>query len=431
MALALSAAALRLLPLGWLHPLHPDELAFFRASERFSRFARGEGVDAVVMMRWLQVPLWIFTFRRANRWMDNLGISAFGRWSALAVALASSWMMIPAIEYRIDAVVCALTLAALLLAMRMRERPAWWMAVVAIVAFAMLGRLDEWRRVNVDPGGIVLLVFGTIGVIRVLLHWRAWREWRFASAVLCVAAIVFVARMNIVGLLLLPFAAMELDRVRRREVVFAMVIVAWCVAVYASVFRGNDRDRAYQDVIMKEAQARTMAEERVWSGAGWAIRRDRAEPYSAAAIVTDSAVIERLGRQPALRRHYVPVWRDLWIPAPNARLTESERSARWTVLRDGIYATYATPALAADPWFERPDAQRTSLRLGIPSIPAELRLSVDGVPLESVASLRRGQHIDAQWSGKGAIGVFIVPLAETDLFQQPPPGATLEASSSR
>jgi hypothetical protein len=589
-ALALSAAALRLLPLGWLHPLNYDEVEFFRATDwvrqglvpyrdfwehhtplqwilfaPFSLLARGEGVNAVVTMRWLQVPLWIVTFRLANRWMRDLGIAAFGRWAALAAALAASWMMIPAIEYRIDAPACALYLAALVLAMGMRERPwiafacgvalflcgfanlrmvpllgvtvlllcvverrrALWMlaggalsAIVVLGIFAMLGGLDELQRqvwlenrisdrfgpvgerqfrhrllvvfgihilgtqwqfqpATVDPGGVVLLVFGTIGLVRVLLQWRAWREWRFASALLCVAAIAFVARMNVVynyhfllvGLLLLPFVAMELERLRRREIVFALLIAAWCVAAFASVLRGKELDRAYQDRIMKEAHARTAATEKVWSGAGWAIRREpawhywfmpglvtdlvrtgNAEPYGVqhvlrdppAAIVADYAVIKWLGHQPQLRRflvrHYVPALRNLWIPAPNARLTESQRSAQWIVLQDGIYATYATPAFAAHPWFERPvvvnpmdrpDASRMALRLGIPSHPAELRLSVDGVPLESVATLRKGQRVAAQWLGNGAIGVFIVPIAETDLFVQPPPEATLEAAYPR
>ncbi|HEX2121493.1 MAG TPA: hypothetical protein VHL59_07615, partial [Thermoanaerobaculia bacterium] len=140
---AISAAAFRLLPLGWLHPLNFDEVEFFRATDwvrrglvpfrdfwehhtplqwfvfaPFTALTRSEGVDAVVFMRWMQVPLWIATFRLANVWMRRLGIGAFGRWAAMALALSSSFLMIAAVEYRVDVLACALYLAGLVMATR-------------------------------------------------------------------------------------------------------------------------------------------------------------------------------------------------------------------------------------------------------------------------------------------------------------------------
>lgn len=582
-ALALSAAAFRLLPLGWLHPLNFDEIEFFRATDwvcrglvpfrdfwehhtplqwlvfaPFTALTRSEGTGAVVFMRWMQVPLWIVTFWLANLWMRRLAIAAYARWAAMALALSSSFLMIAAVEYRVDVLGCALYLAGLVMAMRVAEgrgwvvgagiafflagfanlrlgpllavtvvvlwffdRRTWWSvvgvlaaAIVALGAFAAAGALDDLVRqvwyenylgdklseelprrfqhrllvpfgihllgakvtfdpVTIDPGGAALLVLGAIGVIRALRGVRA-RDPRAAAAILQIVSIAFIASMKvvfnyhfmIVALMMLPFVAMEVERVKRRELVLAIVVAAWCVNAFASVFRGKELDREYQDVIMRAAHRVTKPGEKVWDGAGFALRREpayrfwflpaladvlvrhgHAEPYDLlrnppAAIVTDHLALKWLVQHRELRRlvvtHYLPLWRDLWIPAPSARLTPTRPRMTWTVLRDGRYRVYASPALANHPWFrapvwvgvyERPDAARFPVRLGAPVTHPELRWSAPVVG--GRVSLRKGQQLSVEWRGAQPIGVMLVPDDHAAMFRQPPPTATLEAAYPR
>ncbi|HYO76553.1 MAG TPA: hypothetical protein VE010_08825, partial [Thermoanaerobaculia bacterium] len=142
-ALALSAAAVRLIPLQFLHPLNWDELEFWRATAwigegrlpyrdfwehhtplmwfvfaPFTWLTEGAGVDALVALRWAQIPVWIATFWLTNLWMRGAGLGRFARWAAMAVALCSSLFMIPAVEYRVESFGCLLVMAGLVLAQR-------------------------------------------------------------------------------------------------------------------------------------------------------------------------------------------------------------------------------------------------------------------------------------------------------------------------
>src|SRR5207244_7387829 len=131
-------AAVRLLPILGLHPLNWDEIEFFRATDwvrqglvpyrdfwehhtplqwylfaPFAALTKSPGAAAIVWMRIAQVPLWIATFWLANVWMRRSGLSAIGRWSAIAIAVCSSMLMLAAVEYRVDVVACAVYIAAL------------------------------------------------------------------------------------------------------------------------------------------------------------------------------------------------------------------------------------------------------------------------------------------------------------------------------
>ena len=593
LALALSAAAARLLPLGWLHPLNFDEVEFFRATDwvrqglvpyrdfwqnhtplqwylfaPLSALAGGDGVTPVIVMRWLQVPVWIAAFWLVNRWMRDLELPPRARWSALALALSSSWLMIPTVEYRLDSVGAALYLGGLVLALRGRflvggivfclagfanlrlgpllaatailfcitDLPArrWTLnrralrllagvvlaAATGLGAFAAIGGLDEaWRQLivenylgdrlvepsgqffqrlflipvgiasgtgrvfmpaTVDPGAIVLIAAGFLGVFRALRNWRAPDPW-LAAALLQLASIAFLARMKVIynyhfliaGLMFIPFLAAELARLRRRELAWAAVGIAWCVNLYACVLRGKEHDRTYQDIIIREVHRRTLPGEPVFSGAALALRRPpayrrwmlvdlnallvqhrHARPYTSAdlirnppaALIADYYTLRYLGMDSRLRRlvvrHYLPVWRNLWIPAPNGLLTPAARELRWLVLRDGDYRVYAAPSLARHPWFDkpvfvgvmdRPDAARFPLRAGRPGLPPGLELSVDGVPAATTARLRlkKGQQLTARWGGGGAVGVMLLPGTDELWFRNPPPGVTLEAAYPR
>ena len=134
------AAAARSLSLGWLHPLNWDEIEYFRATDwvrqglvpyrdfwehhtplQWFVFAPAAalvdspGAMAIIAMRWAQLPPWIATFALLSLWMRRAGVSLPSRLSAIALALCSSMFMLPAVEYRIDSLGCALYVLALVL----------------------------------------------------------------------------------------------------------------------------------------------------------------------------------------------------------------------------------------------------------------------------------------------------------------------------
>ena len=139
-AIAFTAAVVRLIPLQFLHPLNWDELEFFHAAKwiaegrvpfrdfwehhtplawfffaPFTLLTDSPGADAILMLRWVQIPVWIATFWLADVFMRKAGLSPFARWSAMALALCSSLLMTSAVEFRLDPLSCALYMAGLVL----------------------------------------------------------------------------------------------------------------------------------------------------------------------------------------------------------------------------------------------------------------------------------------------------------------------------
>lgn len=592
--LALTAAAARLVTLQWLHPLQWDEIEFFRATDwvrqglvpfrdfwehhtplQWFVFApaaaltSSPGAGAIIWMRWAQLPLWIATFACALALMRRAELDPFARWSAVAVTLASTMFMSPAVEYRIDTLGCALFLAGLLFATRAtdNQQPAT-SSLLAGICFCLAGLANlrlgpllaatavllvfvdpgqrRWRfdlrraltlgagvagtgalallyfvatdsvqalyqqvwvenylgdryaeairygfvhRVlvpfgvriigeqsfdpaGVDVGGILILVLGAAGLVLALRRWRT-PDVLFVVAVLQLVSLAFIAKMKfvyhyhleIVVVLMLPLVALAVSRIRRTEVVIALVAVAWCVNLFASVFRGKEDDRRYQDVIMREVHARTTEGAKVLDGIGWALRREPAYRFwflpdlarqlvahghapkyvlsdPPAAVIADHNLLLWLVSdrplQQQLVRHYLPRWRNLWLPGLSARLTPEQPAFTWTVPADGDYRIYAAPALASHPWFARPlfvstyheaDANRSQVRLGEPAYPETLRWSV--APQNGVLRLKKNQRLSVTSGAGMPLGLFLVPGDDRLLFRQPPPGVTIDASSPR
>jgi hypothetical protein len=334
----------------------------------------------------------------------------------------------------------------------------------------------------IDPGGVALLVLGGAGLVLALRSWRA-PDQRLLVALAQLASLIFIARMKrvynyhfeIVAMMMLPLVATAIERVRRRElVVAAIVTAAWCVNFNSSVLRGKELDLAYQDRIMREVDARTLPGEKVWDGVGFALRRrpayhfwflpdlavtlvrhGYAEPYRLAeiagdppaAVIADFNVLSWLGHDRVLRRfvvtHYLPVWRNLWVPAPNARLTAERPGMTWIVPREGDYRLIASRELADHPWFrvpvwvsllDRPDAAQFPLTLPAPAAHPGLEWTLDGKAIELANGrirLRKGQRIAVRLKEAGPLGVMLVPGSDTRIFRQPPPEVTLEAAYPR
>ncbi|HEU4888916.1 MAG TPA: glycosyltransferase family 87 protein [Thermoanaerobaculia bacterium] len=568
-ALALTAAVVRLIPLQWLHPLNWDELEFFRATSwiaegrvpfrdfwehhsplawfvfaPFTWLTDSPGVEAVIVLRWAQIPVWIAVFWLLHAWMSNAGIERFPRWAAMSLALSSSLFMTPAIEYRVEALACALLMGGLVLAQReryflagvvfclagfanLRLGPVLVIAVLALLVtrrlraiaiaaggftalaaclgyFAATGSLAAfYQQVWVDNlaekyalpvvGGFLhrlLVPFGVrliatdrffelaafdVGGVAVLLIgfagiFVAWRRRGdvLLLAVLQVTNLVFIGIMKFIYnyhlaltvVLMVPLIAIMIERVRRQHLVLALLVVAWSVNLFASVFRGKELDRAYQDLIMREVHARTRLGDSVWSGVTWAFDREPAYRFWFLPELTRQLVKQRLAPRyvvtdppgavvadfnvlrwlvtvqreltPYFARHYIPLWRELWIPALNARIPASG-TFQWTVPRDGHYRVYVSRELARHPWFHTPvrvvsykedDASRFTFTLP-PSGPGPIRLDRD------VAHLRKGDRLTAFNPANETLAVILLPTDDRTLFRQPPPGVTLEGETTR
>lgn len=581
-AVAFLSAAARLIPLQFLHPLQWDELEFFRATRWIgegrvpfrdfwehhtplawflfapvARLVESNGVTAVIAMRWAQIPVWIATFWLANLWMKRRGVEPFARWAAIAFAVSSSFLMIAAVEYRVDSVGCLLVVAALVLAQR--ERYIWAgamfclagfanlrlgpMLVIAVLAlrlaygaranrifaggiaallvvlsyFAATGSLGAmWQQVivdnrlgddyatavswslahrllspfgirvlatdrvfdpaGVDAGGIALLLFGVAGVALALRRWRDSRE-DGALAVMLLANLVFIGSMKfiynyhfeIVAVLLVPLAAVAIARFRHTNAMAMMLCLALITALFASLLRGKELDRAYQDLVMRELHLRTRPSEKAWSGAAWGLGREpayrfwflpdlarqlvingRAQPYAMsdppAAIVLDHNALVWLAQVqrelvPYVARHYVPVWRELLVPAMNARILPGGR-AEWVVLRSGTFRVYVSTDLARHPWFrdpirtvayKGPDAGRLTVVLDRSRQAQGVHLSVDGQPVLANESLtlQAGQKVSAESGADVPVAVLLISSDDGAIFRQPPPGVSMDAEMPR
>ncbi|PYQ26765.1 MAG: hypothetical protein DMF56_22555 [Acidobacteria bacterium] len=95
----------------------------------FARVAWGEGVGALLAMRWLQLPFWIATF--AMLWSLMSTRERWARWVAIALPLTSWTFLQKAIEFRVDTLGCFFVVAALWL---MQRRRMFWAGVALSLA---------------------------------------------------------------------------------------------------------------------------------------------------------------------------------------------------------------------------------------------------------------------------------------------------------
>jgi hypothetical protein len=187
--LAVPAVIARLLQMAGLHPLVWDEIEFFRATDwvrqglvpfrdfwehhtplqwfvyaPVAALIHSPGAPAVIIMRFAQIPLWIATFVLLMRWMERAGIAGWARWTAMAVALCSSLFMLPAVEYRVDALGCFLLILAIYLVQRIDDSAMY--AVFAGCAFCLAG------FANLRLGPVIAIAVLLIRVLR-----PGDREW--------------------------------------------------------------------------------------------------------------------------------------------------------------------------------------------------------------------------------------------------------------
>jgi len=222
---------------------------------------------------------------------------------------------------------------------------------------------------------------------------------------------------------------------------------------------------------MRAADSETPPDSKVWDSVGWALRRKPAyrywflrmivneleargtfEPYSVnelmadppAAVIADHDTRGWMLRHPQLGRavvaHYLPAETDLWLPGMSARLAPGNR-IEWIVPADGTYTIYASPRLAAHPWFRQPlyfesrlwhDREAVAVRPSDAAM-AGVAFSINGTRVADGTkrlTLHRHDRLAAINNASLPIGILLPRISRERLFILPPPGVTLEASAS-
>jgi drug/metabolite transporter superfamily protein YnfA len=369
------------------------------------------------------------------------------------------------------------------LADRLSEDTAWiFLHRLAVpFGFRLIGRGQQpFEPASLDLATVSILILGLVGLGRVLADHRRSPDYLFFLGILQVGSLLFVGAMKfvyhyhfeIILLMMLPFVGAEIDRllVDRWKLVAAGLLIVSAMNLFASLLRGKEADLAYQDLIMREVHRQTPPGSSVFDGVGWALRRRPAyrywflpalvrnleakglfESYTVrqlavdppAAIIADHNAYAWMATHPPfaafVTAHYLPVWRNLWVPAMSGRLTPAAPTTEWIVPATGAYRIYGSPVLSIHPWFRDPvvfgtfESRGTEITLTgfAPANRLPLDWVLDGAPMvpADVLPLRRLQRLRVISHAASPFGVMIVPAGVTDLFQQPAHGVTLDGAA--
>jgi hypothetical protein len=162
----LPAAALAFLHLQWVHFLTWDEIEFFRATRwiasgrlpyrdffehhtplqwfvfaPFSAIASGPGVASVILMRWIQAPVWILTLVMLYALARRLGAEPMRAAMGPLAVMASPQLVGILIEYRPDILGNVAYFAALLLALRTLTRVSAWSVYGVLMSLSVLANM--------------------------------------------------------------------------------------------------------------------------------------------------------------------------------------------------------------------------------------------------------------------------------------------------
>lgn len=103
--------------------------------------ANGPGADAIVVMRWAQVPIWAAVLLLLMRVARGEGLRRWSRWAALVLLLAAPLFAGNAIEYRLDTIGNAAYLGGLLLIAYAGAKNWRWVAAGVLLSAAVLANM--------------------------------------------------------------------------------------------------------------------------------------------------------------------------------------------------------------------------------------------------------------------------------------------------
>lgn len=299
---------------------------------------------------------------------------------------------------------------------------------------------------TLDVAGIAFWIAGIAGAVLALRTIREPGPVQFV-ALLSFASVLTIALMEVqydyhfqnVYLLMLPLVALVVGRIRIVPILVA--VGALCIALIQTVPSFGEA-MEYQDAVMTSADRLTSPGETVFDGAGYALRRKPAyrywflttgvrflaargliEPYRMtpppAAIIYDYRLALYLREFPLAAeyatKHYVPVYRNLWVPGMTAIVPGR---VVWVAPRAGTYDLWASAALLKHPWLTKPleyaaieGPLATRYSIPLERLPPTLVLvTVDGVSQPRGARtfiLKKGSTVEVR-SALPA-GILLVP----------------------
>jgi hypothetical protein len=439
----------------------PGNLAFLaavaligsREARRPAWIAFGAFMSAAVLANMRLAPLVIVTAIAALFWRGGEGrwrwngraLWMFVGVAAVAAAFLGYLAATAALQPFLDAVIGYNTTSA-----RLLEVHTFWDAFLTPL----------W---TLDPGGIAYWLAAIAGGVLAVRRRREGGPLQF-FLLLAIAAVVTIALMKvqydyhfqICYLLLFPLVASALAALTRplwRGVAAAVAAVALLVSLL-QILPAFGSEMEYQDRVMTGADRVTLPGERVFDGAGFALRRKPAyrywflttgvrmmaarrliEPYGLgdlaadppAAIVADYRFRLYLETFPRVAeyttRHYVPLYRNLWVPGMTIVAGPSPGRVAWTAPRAGQYDIWASEALVRHPWLTHPLAYASirgplAARYAIPlaklppAPPDQLQWIVDGArqfPGTRDLILRKGSRVELVATVTVPTGILLVP----------------------
>lgn len=324
-----------------------------------------------------------------------------------------------------------------------------------------------------DVSGIALWALGLGGLYFAIRDFRLRGPlqvlalvWAAAMIVVTLPGVQYDYHLQSVWLLMVPLAAVALERFAPRVahvplITGAIVVVSLVLAGVRWVATPPGGALAYQNRIMIEVERFVPTDGRVWDGAGYALRRESAyrywflpsgvrfmakagmiEPYDIARRPPDAIVhnyrtqnwmvaFQDVGRFAV--SHYVPLYRNLWIPGYSILIPESGLLYSWTVVKDGSYDIRASTLLAKHPWFSRPlrytlieGPAAQEMEIPLERLPRDvehrLHWRVDGVLVPAGArtlTLRKGAFLEMLAEPGPRAAVMVVPSGTRTLSMAP------------
>lgn len=322
---------------------------------------------------------------------------------------------------------------------------------------------------RLDLAAILLIAGACAGAAAVIPGWRtpdAMHVLGITAALSFVSVVMlgihYPYHLQLTLLLLVPLAAAAIrgPRTRTGGVVAAASVLV--LALLSLTWIGTYHAMRYQDTVMREVDRRTTPGERVFDGLGSALRREPAYRYwflpSIVRLAAHRGLVERYDVRDMLKappaaivhsirinqwlrqfpeenaysvRHYLPLYRDLWLPALSAPLRPGA-TARWIAPRNGRYRIVAADLLLKHPWFYNPlnyalmaGSDDTDYSITLAAVPAadrsRLQLFVEGkVVTAPVFDLKRGDGVALRSRLDAPVGVLIVPADWSRVFISPP-----------
>jgi len=310
---------------------------------------------------------------------------------------------------------------------------------------------------NGDVGGVALAIFAIIGCVFAARSRGASLliALLFAISVIGIAltAVHYDYHLQTAWLLMVPLAAIAIERLPSRVPMLAIIVIVIAIVINLATLITPSFGKAidYQNRVMTEVDARTRPSDVVFDGSGYALRRKPAYRYwflaagvrlmaqqnllerydivrnPPAAIVFNYRVYNWLAAFPDVRQyalhHYVPLYRNLWLPGLSAPLAQGTTRIQWSAAADGRYEIWASPLLARHPWIARPmeygliegpDAAQMAIPLArLPRVDAgALQWFVDGVAQPrgtTTLTLRKGSRVELRATMRERGGVIVAP----------------------